>query len=848
VARKEVRFVLIAAVALALVGCGAAKKAFNRGEKEARRDDWDQAVMDYAKASILDPENALYKSKLTLAKVKASQRHLENAKKFREAGQLEMAIIEYQQAKNLDPTNQYVATELDNTIEDLKELREKEKASVRTNIEEMKQETSMGKSMPYLNPASQAPITMNFPANTKLKDVYKGLCKAAGINVLFDEGIRDSDTFSIDLSNVSFKKALDQVAMANHDFYKIMDQNTIMVIPDNPNKRRDYEDNVIKTFYLSNAQINDVMNILRSLLDTRKIATNPALNAITVRDTPAKVAVAERIIRANDKSPAEVVIDVEILEIVRQDSLSTGLNLSSYSITEGLEQPDSITTGSGSITGLRLSNIPFINRADWLITFPDIAYTLFKSTSHSRMLARPSLRALDGKQVQLRLGDQVPIETSTFTGGVGNYATRNFQFRDIGINIDITPRIHHNNEVTLQLRFEVTSIGNDPDGSGPIPPTFGNRTVNTEIRLKDGETNLLAGLFTETETKSLSGLPGVISIPGLKNLLGSNQHKLLKTDIVLTLTPHIVRTPNITREDLEAFWVGTEQNVGLQGEGLAISAPGVRSPFEAGTSESSGGEKPAVTPSSPTLETGAASQGEAQTPPRRRPRIRRPAPGELTPPSGEQQTPTPESSPPSSEASPAEGAGAATEGVQASAPAAQGAPGAEGTPAPSSEGETGTPAPENSPAPENTPQPDTPPAPAVVGFSPAQVTTTVGSEFQVDVVISNATDVGHVPHWIQFDPNILQFVSIAEGDFMNSDGTQTSFLTSVQPSGTIIVGLSRLGRRPGVSGEGRLCSVKFKAVAAGTATLRFSQARVKSPANRDLPASFGSATVTVGGQ
>ena len=280
-------------------------------------------------------------------------------------------------------------------------------------------------------------------------------------------------------------------------------------------------------------------------------------------DTPDKIAIAQKIIEANDKSRSEILLDMEILEIDRDQAMTYGIDLSAYQITQSL-----IVNGTtaGQIFGNQLGSI---DTASWSFTVPSIIYNALASDQRTKILAKPQIRASEGQQVTVRLGDRVPIQVTTVAvpGTVpgtpsGVVATRTFQQQDIGINIDVTPRVHHNREISLTMRFELTSI--TAPGTIDIPPTIGNRTVNTVIRLKDGETNLLAGLLRRDERKSLRGLPGIINIPIIKELFASNDKELQERDIVFTITPHILRTPDITEKDLSPIWIGTEDDVRLK--------------------------------------------------------------------------------------------------------------------------------------------------------------------------------------------------------------------------------------------------------------------------------------------
>ena len=297
--------------------------------------------------------------------------------------------------------------------------------------------------------------------------------------------------------------------------------------------------------------------MVRSVMQIQRIATNPQLNAITIRDTPDKVAIVQKIIEANDKSRSEVLLDVEILEVDRDQTKSYGINLDTYSVSQSLV----INETPGQIFG---NQIPAIDAAAWSFTVPSILYTALATDQRTKILAKPQIRASEGQQVTVRLGDRVPIPVtniqvpgSTPTPTPTVISTTSFQLTDVGINIDVTPRVHHNREITLTMRFELTSI--TAPGVGTLPPTLGNRTVNTVIRLKDGETNLLAGLLRRDERKSLRGVPGVINVPFVRDLFAQNDKTLQEKDVIFTITPHILRTPNVTEEDLSPIWIGNRR-------------------------------------------------------------------------------------------------------------------------------------------------------------------------------------------------------------------------------------------------------------------------------------------------
>src|SRR5262245_38349271 len=315
-----------------LVGCSSFG-AYRQAEIASQHGNWDEAVIQYLKAVEQDPGNIAYRSALLRAKIQASQVHFEKGKQYRDAGAVERALVEFEQAVQLDPTNQYAKAELEHSRQAY--LAAKQNSQL-ASIAEMKEKSRGARAQPpELNPRSNQPISLEFPEPVSIFDIYRALGKAFGINILFDPNLKDQE-IAIELKNVDAQKALETLMRAAGHFYKVMDEQTIIIAADNPQNRRTYEDQVIQTFFLSNAEVKDMMSVLRSLVDAKKIATNEQLNAIIMRDTADKVKVAQRLIEANDKSKAEVVVDVELLQINTLRLRDLGVSLSSYQITQTL--------------------------------------------------------------------------------------------------------------------------------------------------------------------------------------------------------------------------------------------------------------------------------------------------------------------------------------------------------------------------------------------------------------------------------------------------------------------------------------------------------------------------------
>ena len=540
-----IKRLLIIILLIFLAGC-AATKAYKRGVQAEREGDWDQAVFYYSEALKLNPDNIAYRLSLETARRQASKVHLNKAKQMMEEGNIEQALVEFRVAIDLDPANQLAFIEMDKARAQV----EREAAMLRekTEIERLKEKVEMEKAPPvYLSPKSPDKITLSFP-NNNLKEVYTALAKLSGVNILFDPTIRDMK-ISFEVSNVSFQQALDSLVASNGHFYKIINPTTIIVVPDSPAKRREYTEQVIRTFYLSNADVKNVLAELRTVLGIRSISADPQLNSVTIRDSADKIAIAEKLINQADKSKGEVIIDLEILEVNRTKLNEYGLLLSSYSITQGLIQEEA---------GIRLSQIPYITQADWFLTIPSFTYTLLKQTSDARLIAKPQLRITEGEKASLFIGEEIPIRVTTITPAqtIGVVTPIHaYQYRRVGIQIDLTPRVHHNNEITMALTVKIESILAEMlEGQ----PTFASRTIDSKIRLRDGETNLLAGLIRTEERKSISGIPGLSDIPILGRIFSKELSQDVETDIVLTMTPHIIKTPDITEEDLREIWAGTE--------------------------------------------------------------------------------------------------------------------------------------------------------------------------------------------------------------------------------------------------------------------------------------------------
>ncbi|HEV8609663.1 MAG TPA: secretin N-terminal domain-containing protein [Thermoanaerobaculia bacterium] len=623
-----------------LVGC-TSSRAFRDAVQEEAVGHWDIAVLKYARAVELDPKNPSYRLRFARAKIKASQFHFEKGKVYRASGRPELAVVELDQAVLLDPTNQYAEVELRKAREEAAKVIADRTGESR--IETLKRQVRGSRAKPpLLEPASDRPISLNFPAPKPVKQIYKALADAAGINVIFDPQLKD-DNVSIVLTNMDFQRALETLMRQENHFYKVIDERTILIAADTPANRKTYEDLVIRTFFLSNADVTEVANALRSLLQTTRISINKAENSITLRDTADKVSIAERIVEQNDKQLAEVVVDVELLQLNTSKTQDLGVLLTAYESKAILEAPGGGKTNfganapEGTFTWDQLRDISI---RSFGFTLPSLTYSFIKNNTDAELLAKPQLRISEGQKAQLVIGDRVPIPTTTFNTGTtigGNIVpVTSFQYQDVGIKIEVEPRVHHNKEVTLKLTIEVSNLNGFVEvTSGQRQPIIGTRTISSSIRLKDGETNFLAGLFRKDTSNTTNAVPFLGDIPILGRLFSKKATIDSATDLVLTLTPHILRIPDVTAEDLEPVYVGTDANISFQAS-PRVESPAAQGPFDFGRREPAlprgvpPPPQPAVTPAPQILVPG----GLPNDPFRPTPNPRDAIPPQPTPPPG----------------------------------------------------------------------------------------------------------------------------------------------------------------------------------------------------------------------
>jgi general secretion pathway protein D len=607
---------------MGVVGCTTAKKTANEGEDAFKNENWDAAVYHYLQALAEDPTNVVYKMQLTFARQRAAQKHFHNGLALRKLGRLLSARNELQMAVQLDSTNQYAEQVLEKVQEEMVILSTPDGAR---KLEELKEQARQAKVQPpVLNPKSTAPITLNFPKPKPVKEIYNAIGKAYGFNVLFDPKLKD-DRLAIELRDLTAERSLEMVMQGAGHFYKVLDEHSIIIADDTPQNRREYEDLVIKTFFLSNAEVKDIDKLLRSLIEARRLSTNEQLNSITLRDTADKVAIAEKLIRINDKAKAEVLIDVEILIMATTKNSNIGTALSTYNFLFGLGE-ETADGGIDPINSIFVDQIRNLSSSNWFVNVPSVLINLAKSSGEAQVLAQPQLRVTEGEKATLLIGDEVPIPVTSFntsnTIGGSVVPITSFQYKDVGIKIEVEPRVHHNREITLDLKVEISNVGETVKVGETEAITIGTRTVTSVIRLKSGESSMLAGLIRRDKTKSITGTPLLMDIPWLGRLFRNESITYKDIDLVLTLTPQIIRFPDITEEDLAPVWVGTESRISYSGTRPRVrSGRAPRGPFDDDASEKERGDA------------GGTDKRPYGTPASRRPA----APRRVTPPPADNQ-------------------------------------------------------------------------------------------------------------------------------------------------------------------------------------------------------------------
>src|SRR5467141_2534522 len=560
---------------LLAAGCPKGQPDFNQGKKAETLQDYNAAFAFYEKAAKKDPYNSAYKIKLNRVRFEASERHVKHGVELRKQGDLQGAAAEFQRAQAIDPSSPVADQELRSTVEMIAE--KNRAADEAAEPPANPNETALASMPPELKPLSRAPINLKMSDDAKV--IFDTIGKLAGLTVIYDPDF-PARRISVELNNVTLEQALEIVQLESKAFVKPVTENIIFVIPDQPQKRRDYEEQVVKTIYLSNTfqpqDITEIMTGLRQLLDLKRIQQLNSQNAIIVRDTPDKLLLAEKIIRDIDKAKPEVVVQVEVLE-ARTDRLRDLGILPGQTATIAINPNNSTTSSSTTTTAATtLNQLRHLNATDYVVTLPSLTANAVLSDTSTKIIQNPEVRSVDGQTAKLRIGDRIPIATGSFSSGLGIAAgaagginplvNTQFTYLDVGVNIDLTPRVHPNRDVSLKLKVEVSAHTSDVSIGGITQPVISQRVIEHDIRLKEGEVSILGGLVQRSDSKTLEGWPGLARLPLLRYLFSHDKTNHQEDEVLIVLTPRIVRIPEWTKANLRPLYSGSETNVQVKRE------------------------------------------------------------------------------------------------------------------------------------------------------------------------------------------------------------------------------------------------------------------------------------------
>ena len=557
-------------------GCPKGKPDYSEGKKAEALQDYDAALAFYQKAAKADPFNASYKIKLNRVRFEASELHVKRGVEMRNRGDLQGAAGEFQRAQTIDPASPVADQELRKTAEMIAEKNRAADAAAEPPSDPNEQ--PLASLPPEIKPLSRAPINLKMTEDAK--KVFDTIGKLAGLTVIYDPDF-PARRISVELNNVTLEQALEIAELESKAFVKPVTENTIFVIPDQPQKRRDYEEQVVKTLYISNTvqpqELTEIVTGLRQLLDLKRITQLNSQNAIIARDTPDKLLLAEKMIRDIDKAKPEVVVQVEVLE-ARTDRLRDLGILPGQTASVAINPNASTTSGSSTTTssGTTLNQLRRLSGKDIVFTLPSATATAILSDTNTKIIQNPEVRSIDGQTAKLKIGDRIPVATGSFSSGLGLAAgtaggisplvNTQFTYLDVGVNIDLTPRVHPNRDVSLKLKVEVSAHTNDVNIGGITQPVISQRVIEHDIRLKEGEVSILAGLIQRTESKSLNGWPGLAKLPLLHYLFSEEKKDVQEDEVLIVLTPRIVRIPEWTRANLRPLYSGSEANVQVKRE------------------------------------------------------------------------------------------------------------------------------------------------------------------------------------------------------------------------------------------------------------------------------------------
>jgi len=607
--RPAVLLMLVAIVTLPAIA-DKAKDFYNKGQDAEARQNYEQAYDFFKQAYDLKPKELRYRSAFERTRFRAAESIVHRGLGLRDQGKLEDAAAEFQKALAIDPSLFIAKQELNRTLKMINDQKNPPPQAVGppAGLERRVQEAA--------GPVELAPIS-NVPITVKLTDksdtVFRTIGQLAGINVLLDPDYT-ARPIKVELNGVTLEEALEITALESKTFWRPVTSNTIFVAQDTPQKRKELEQSVLKTFYLSNlsqpTELQDVVNAIRAVLDVQRVQQLLSQNALVVRGTPDQIALAEKLVEDLDKARPEVIVDIDVMQISKDRSRTLGLNPPTSATvqlqdnlntttptTNGVATPSTSGSGNG---GINLNSLANLNATNFQVTIPSANLSAVMSNSDTKLIQSPQIRALDNQKASLKIGERLPVATGSFQPGIGGVGINplvntQFQYIDVGVNIDVTPHVHADRDVTLKISMEISSETGQASIGGITQPIIGQKKVDLgEIRLRDGETSLIGGIMDDSQTRSLSGIPGLAQIPILKYLFGQTTQDHQQDETVFAITPHIIRAADVNELNQRAIDIGTSTTISLRHVSRA-AAPANAAPATQGAAQPA--PTPAVQPS-----------------------------------------------------------------------------------------------------------------------------------------------------------------------------------------------------------------------------------------------------------
>jgi len=585
-----------------LAGCPKTTQQYNAGQKAENIQDYDRAFEYYQKVLAADPHNATIRIKVNQMRFEAGESHIKKGLALREKGDLQGAAAEFQYASTIDPSSPVALQEFRRTVEQINEAAHKQDEQAGEFAESGSSE--LASAPPELKPLPNTSISLKMTNDVKI--IFDTIGKLAGITITYDPDL-PARRIPVDLNNLTLQQALDIVCLQSKTFWKPITENIIFIAQDTTQKHKDYDEQLVETFYLANTvqsqDLTEITNGLRQVLNLTKVQQLNSQNAIIVRDTADKLAIARKLLKDIDKAKPEVIIQVEVLSASTdrmrnlgiQPGQSASINFQPPGTTPSTTTPGSTTTPT-TPNGIPLKGFSF-GSSDYIVTLPGATANFLLNDTATKIIQNPEIRSIDGQPAKLNVGSRVPIATGSFQAGVGVGTTSvnplvntQFTYLDVGVNVNITPRVHPNHEVSLKVSIEVSQVNSFQTIGGIQQPVIGQRKIEHDIRLREGEVNILGGLFEHIDSKTVSGWPGLAQLPFIKYLTATHNTDAQENDVLIVLIPRIVRMPDWTRANLRPISTGVEQNITTRRES------DIRTPASAPAQQAPGQQPPAAQP------------------------------------------------------------------------------------------------------------------------------------------------------------------------------------------------------------------------------------------------------------